>query len=136
MTRKELQVTNITKLPSGRGIVTDCGGITLLNIYAPSGTARSVERENFFNTKLAYLLRNVPDNFFLGGDVNCLVQSADTTSHCTHRRALAELVQGFALKDVWKQPSTWRVYTHYLPTGATHIDLFYATTDLYERKIF
>ena len=52
MTRKELQVTNITKLPSGRGIVTDCGGITLLNIYAPSGTARSVERENFFNTKL------------------------------------------------------------------------------------
>ena len=69
MTRNGLQVTNINKIPSGRGITAECEGVTLLNVYAPSGTAKQAEREAFFNTDLVYLLRNAPENLLLRGDL-------------------------------------------------------------------
>ena len=50
VTRNELQVTNITKLPSGRGTSANCVGIIPIKLYAPSGTAKQAERENFFKT--------------------------------------------------------------------------------------
>lgn len=92
VTRNELQVTNITKLLSGRGMAADCVGITLINIYASSGTAKKVERENFFTADLAYLLRNALENLLLDGDFNCVLEKADTTGHYTYSRALAELI--------------------------------------------
>ena len=52
VTRNDLQVTNITKLRTGRGIAAECEEITLLNPYAPSGTAKKAEREASFNTDL------------------------------------------------------------------------------------
>jgi hypothetical protein len=52
VTRNELQVTNITKLPSGRGMAANCVGITLINVYAPSATAKQAEGVNFYNTVL------------------------------------------------------------------------------------
>jgi exonuclease III len=81
-------------------MVADCVGITLINIYAPFGTAKIVENENFFTADLTYLLRNAPENLLLGGDFNCVLQMADTTGHYTYGRALAELIQGYALRDV------------------------------------
>jgi exonuclease III len=112
----------------------DCMGMTLINVYAPSGTAKQVERESFFNNDLVFLLRNATDSLLLGGDFNCVLESSDGTSHCTYSRALATLVHGYALRDVWTQPTAGRVYTHYSKTGATRIDRFYATPNLYERR--
>jgi exonuclease III len=71
MSRNGLQVININKIPSGRGITAECEGITLLNVHAPSGTAKQAEREAFFSTDLVYLLRNAPENLLLGGNFNC-----------------------------------------------------------------
>jgi exonuclease III len=101
--RNELQLTNIINLPSGRGMVAKCVGITLSKIYAPSGTAKQ-ERENFYNTELLYLWRNVPDNLILVGYFNCVLEAADATGHYTYSRALATLVQGYSLRDMWTQP--------------------------------
>ena len=55
VTREEIAITNITNLPSGRGIAAEFRGIWMINIYAPSGAARKKERE-FFNSERAYLL--------------------------------------------------------------------------------
>jgi len=40
-------LTNILTLPTGRAIAATFGGVRLINIYAPSGTARKPEREVF-----------------------------------------------------------------------------------------
>ena len=40
VTREEIIITDITKLPSGRGIATEFRGMWIINIYAPSGEAK------------------------------------------------------------------------------------------------
>ena len=60
VTREQIQITNVTRLPSGRGIAVNYQGVWIVNICAPSGTANRQEREEFFNMELAYLLRSLP----------------------------------------------------------------------------
>jgi exonuclease III len=52
MAKLDLPLTDIIKLPSGRTIAAKHKRIQLINLYAPSGTAKRAEREYFFNTKL------------------------------------------------------------------------------------
>jgi hypothetical protein len=52
--KNEIEITN-RKLPSGRAIVGEFGGIQHINIYAPSVRARRTEREYFFNLDLPIL---------------------------------------------------------------------------------
>jgi exonuclease III len=47
--REQITLTNITRLPSERGMVTEYQGVWLINVCAPSGAARRQERESFFN---------------------------------------------------------------------------------------
>ena len=54
VTRSELQVADITKLPSGRGIAAGWVG----NVYAPSETAK--RRENFSSTLTLYTCCAMP----------------------------------------------------------------------------
>ena len=42
-----ITLTNVTKLPSGRATAAEYRGTLLINIYAPSGTAKRHEREYF-----------------------------------------------------------------------------------------
>jgi len=60
VTRNEITITNITRLPSGRGIEAEYGGICMANVYTPSGTAKRQERGRFYNNELPYLLRASP----------------------------------------------------------------------------
>jgi len=55
--RSEIQLTNITTLPSGRAIAAEYRGIRLINVYTPSGTTRRNERERFYNAVPPCLLR-------------------------------------------------------------------------------
>jgi exonuclease III len=48
---------NVASLPSGRAIAAVYQGIHLINIYAPSGTAMRIDREQFFNADLPFLFR-------------------------------------------------------------------------------
>jgi exonuclease III len=57
MARREVHLTNVTKLSSGRAIAADYKGIELINIYTPSGTARKTEREHFYVTELPQILQ-------------------------------------------------------------------------------
>jgi exonuclease III len=134
LSRNDISLTNIATLPSGRAIAADFNGIRIINIYAPSGTARRKEREDFFNLKLPELLYPSSRTMLLGGDFNCILQPIDTTGPFTTSRAFSEIVRGFTLAYTWQQDPNWPVFTHYSPTGATRIDRIYMSRDLMARK--
>jgi hypothetical protein len=51
----------------------------LLNIHAPSGTAKRVVRETLFNSDLTYLVERTRK--LSGVDVICVLEAADPTRH-------------------------------------------------------
>jgi exonuclease III len=66
LTREQISLTNITRLPSGRGMAASYQRVCFVNIYAPSGTANRQEREEFYNVELVYLLRSLPLTMIVG----------------------------------------------------------------------
>ena len=55
LARNQILLTNVHKLPSGRGIAAEYGGFRFINVYAPSGTEQRTERASFFNSELPFL---------------------------------------------------------------------------------
>jgi exonuclease III len=116
--RDDVELSNITKIPSDRAIAAALNGIWLVNIHAPSDAAKRNEREHFFNNDLT-LLRAAPAHMILGGDFNCVLDKRDTTGHFNYSCSLTELVQGFTLRNAWAADPAIHAFTH---TGATRID--------------
>ena len=56
LTRDSIIFTNSSRIPSGRAIAATLGTLLIINVYAPSGTAKRTEREAFFNNDLPLLL--------------------------------------------------------------------------------
>jgi len=111
-------------------------GLLIINVYAPSGTARRADRESFSTSELTCVLQAASHNAILGGDFNCVLYPVDTTGHFLTSRALMEIVRGLALADTWTQDALRPNYTHYSPNGATRIDHthIYMSHTLLERK--
>jgi hypothetical protein len=61
-----LHLRNKTTLPPGRAIAADYKGIRLINVYAPPGTARRADREQFYIIELPYLLHDGPTELLIG----------------------------------------------------------------------
>jgi len=78
LTREQISLNKITRLPSGRRMAASYQGIWLVNLYAPSGTANRQEREDFNNAELVYLLRTLPPTMIVG---------ATSTASCRRRTA-------------------------------------------------
>jgi exonuclease III len=121
-------------LPSGRAIASDYKGIQLINIYAPSGTARKTKREHFYNTELPKILQAGHKDLLIGGDFNCALHPADTTGQFQTSRALTKMVRGLTLHDAWNQNPSRPTYKYYSSNGASRLDRFYISTDLLSRK--
>jgi exonuclease III len=132
--RDNIELANITRIPSGRAIAAEFKGIWLINIYAPSGAAKRNDREQFFNTEHPYILRAAPENIILRGNFNCVLEKNDTTSHFNYIRSLAQLIQGLTLRDAWETNPAIHAYTHYSSTGATRIDRLIYHTHCTRRK--
>jgi exonuclease III len=75
VTWDEIQLAIISKIPSGRAISAKFREAWIINIYATTGTAFRQEREEFYNSELAYLLRDAPENIILGGEFNCILKN-------------------------------------------------------------
>jgi len=73
LTKDGITLTNVTKLPSRRAIAAEYRGTLLINIYAPSGTAKRHESDHFFNNELPYLLQPPTARMIIGGDFNCVI---------------------------------------------------------------
>jgi exonuclease III len=122
LTRDTFTITNVTMPPSGRAIAANFRTLSIINIYAPSGTTKRLERETFFNNDLTYLLRTVSDNMLVGGDFNCVLETTESTGHGTFSRSLATLFQGYSLNVAWYVHPTYKAHTHYTTHDATRLD--------------
>jgi exonuclease III len=59
VTRAGFDLSGVTGSPTGRIITTSFNDLLLVNIYAPSGTAKRTEREAFYNEELPGFLHHV-----------------------------------------------------------------------------
>jgi exonuclease III len=97
-----LILTNIQRIPSGRGIAATLNGIRIVNIYAPSGSEKRREKEAFYNEEFATLLPPTVTEMILAGDFNCVLSQADCTGRGNYNKALERLVRGRSLRDAWE----------------------------------
>ena len=135
LTREQITLTNVTRLPSGCGMAANYQGVCFINVYAPSGSANIQEREEFYNVELVYLLRSLPPTMIVWGDFNCVLSQADCTGNMNYSKALHKLVQGLKLTDVWNTNNNRAIYTHYTPHGAARLDRLYVSPSLRNRKM-
>jgi exonuclease III len=134
MARNDIILTHISKVPTGRVIAAEYKGLHIINIYAPSGTARRMEREQFYSTELPQLLQDRHGDLIIGGDFNCVIAPADTTGNYNTSRTLTEMIRGLKLTDTWTQNPNRPTYTHFSPAGASRIDRIYASSEVMGRK--
>ena len=106
--------------------------LSLLNIYAPSGSGKKRERENLFSDEILYYLRNNSSNLILAGDYNCVISGRDvsTGNEKNVSQALKSLVRQIGLKDAWFSKNNIPEYTYFQRNYASRIDRVYVT-DLY-----
>jgi exonuclease III len=123
-----INITEIKRIPTGRGITVKHNDLWTINIYAPSGAERKAEREHFYNTELTYILTLTHNAMILAGDFNCNIDKTDSTGAINYSRALNNIVQGLGLIDGWETTKTRGGYTHYTAKSASRIDRIYATT--------
>ena len=117
LSRDQLQLTNIVRLPTGRGMAASFQNLTLVNIYVPSGAERR-EREQFLASEVPYLLQGIPTSLVMGGNFNSVLSNADLTGHTNYSRTLQELIRGYDLVDMWETARGQATYTHYTSRGA------------------
>jgi exonuclease III len=133
LVKNGIEVGEVKRLPTGRGIAAHILNKWFINVYAPSGAEKKAERERFYTTDMATLLPESETESIMGGDFNCVINRNDTTTTFQTSRALKELLCGLQFVDAWDQNMS-PTYTHYTPTGATRLDRIYITPILYQKK--
>jgi len=128
------RTSEIRRIPTGRGIAAKIEDTWLINIYAPSGTTRKAEREQFFNTEVTYIIPTTHERIIFAGDFNCTMSPSDCTGTNNHSAALDKLLKGIGLKDAWNPTQTRRGFTHYSITGASRLDRIYVTKTILSKK--
>jgi exonuclease III len=113
LAKEGITLTNITRLPTGRGITAYFEGIRIINIYAPSGAGKRREREAFFNVDMISLLPSAPTEFVLAGDFNCVLLQTDSTGQGNLSKTLEKLVRGLSLQEACDSQQLRHKYTHY-----------------------
>jgi exonuclease III len=72
LARKELLLTKIDRVPTGRAIAAEFNGIRIVKVYAPSGTAKRTQRERFFNSELPQILTAHLQTILMGETLTAL----------------------------------------------------------------
>jgi exonuclease III len=108
-------MSNIRRIPTGRGISGRINGITIINLYASVGTETKRERETSYNQDISSLLHDYNEHTILTGDFNRVLRGIDRTGQPSMSRAPKRLVIRLNLQDAWQQRQSAEVYTHYTP---------------------
>lgn len=130
--KDHIQFSHVEKSLDGRLIALRIRDITLVNVYAPSGTALRAERERFFNGTIAYYLRYNTQHVILAGDFNCVLRQSDSTG-ANSSPALQATIRQLQLHDVWlKLYPTIPAPTYVTHNAASRLDRMYISTGLCE----
>ena len=131
--KEGIVLENVTCIPPGRAIAARFNKCWIVNVYAPSGTARRHEREMFYNSELPQLLIDTSRQILMAGDFNSTLQQRDTTGALNYSRALSDL-KGMELKHARNSTEERPGYTHYAPNGASRLYRIYLTKELYAQN--
>lgn len=132
--REGIPANDIELLESGRGISCRIYDVTLINLYAPSGSSNKAERSLFFKEEIIYLLRRCPVNVLMGGDFNCVLHAKDQFPHFNYCKELHELVRNLQLKDSWEHKFPTQVkFTFFTSTSSSRLDRIYVSNGISER---
>ena len=104
---------------------------TLCNVYAPSGSQRRAEREEFFNRTVAFYLRNACPHVIFAGDFNCVLKSKDVTGGGNFSLAQQKAVNSMGMSDSWEALRGNSVEFSYITSGSgSRIDRCYVSSSL------
>jgi hypothetical protein len=109
--------------------------IYIVNIYAPSGTAKRKERDDLYTTEMPQLLQHASYNYVLGGDFNCVLQRTDSTGTPITCAPLTTLIHQSHMTDAWINTGNNTGYTHFTNNAASRIDRMYISSTVHARKI-
>ena len=128
--KPHIQYSNVEKSLDGRLIALRVQNVTIVNVYAHSGSALRAAREDFFNGTLAYYLRNRTEHVILVGDFNCVLRPCDSTSPNTSP-SLRTAVQQLQLLDVWEKLCPRDAgFTFVSRNARSRLDRIYVSTEL------
>lgn len=129
--REGITATDVTYLPSGRGVALTVGAVRMVNIYAPSGSSKRRERNIFYSEEVAPLFQGNTEHYIVGGDFNCVLRPEDQIPHFLPCPALQALTRNLALHDTWiVQHGDRRGYTHFTSHSASRLDRLYVSRNL------
>jgi len=86
---------------------------TVVNISAPSRSSNGMERGNFSNTELVYLLRHLPHNYIFGGDLNFVLSPLNCTGGFRPCKTLEALIKNPHFIDFWANTFNRAIFTNY-----------------------
>ncbi|HEY9833652.1 MAG TPA: reverse transcriptase domain-containing protein, partial [Stenomitos sp.] len=127
--------------PDGRLISIDVGSVTVINVYAPSGSANKEERNEFFRKTVPAYAATSKLPIVMMADFNCV----DDTNHRSQpniptraskrtNRAFTEMLTCFELVDIWvKMRPGDQGHTFFHPHGSSRIDRVYSSSDLVDK---
>lgn len=130
LVKEEMEARLLLALPCGRATAVQVGAVTVICVYAPAGSRRRLEREEFFNTGIAPLLAAAGEQLIIGGDFNCVLEDGDNTGGPNASPALARLTRIMQLCDVWPTLREDRGFTFITNNSASRLDRFYCSRSL------
>lgn len=84
----------------GRIISITVDNIRFVNLYAPSGSQKQKERDEFFKNEITVHLKfNLP--LAILGDFNCVTRNKDSTNGTNINKTLYNITQKLNLVDTW-----------------------------------
>jgi len=132
--KRDLAYSDVVKQPEGRIIRADVGDRTIINVYAPAGSAKREERAHFFREILPVYVTSAKYPVILFGDFNAVEEVADKTrkgrASALVCKALVDLISSSGLVDVWRKlKGAEKGYTFLYKgkggTGSSRLDKFY-----------
>lgn len=100
--------------------------VLVCSIYAPSGSQKRKEREDFFRLVLPFYLNRPCSSLVMGGDYNSITHAKDSTSGNNISPQLKNLIQNARLIDTWEKIHKNDIeYSFIRPNCGSRIDRIY-----------
>ena len=133
LARRELSMTPVVLLASGRGVSVQIADLRVVNLYAPAGSRFRSERALFYAEEVTPLLAAAGNSLLVGGDFNCVVRACDTTGAPNDCPQLSALLRGLNLTDAWTSLCSERGHTYSTRSMSSRLDRVYVAPDLASR---